>query len=417
MGLPKALSMLFEEWDGSSSFYCGMSFVNGAIHGAGDSYVPNEQPSSGRVLAIAGCTNSGKTTIAKILTKMFEEEGTTVTVIHQDEFYYTKEKVEKTYRKSGSNPGFFYNYDTRSAVDHEKMISAITAASLMNDYVVVEGNMLTEWPDVIELCDRVIFLTLDQDTCRRRRAKRTYDPPDVPGYFEEVLWPAYQQHLQKALAIAREDRRISFLDVATDADHPDTEYMMSLIQSFSDDVIRICYEPLDVDEALRLINSPSCGATSVFVGTTRDTFAGRKVTRLDYESYDEMAYKELRRLCGVIRDKFPSVERVVILHRIGEVAVGETSVIIATASPHRKDAIHATEMAIDELKRAVPIWKKEVYEDGGCSWKENGEWCAGDRSGGSTEEKSFAQASRTRDANRKVFWLRQMVKQMNTRPL
>ncbi|KIH44137.1 molybdopterin converting factor, subunit 2, partial [Ancylostoma duodenale] len=152
-----------------------------------------------------------------------------------------------------------------------------------------------------------------------------------------------------------------------------TTVISELIQAFSDDVIRICYEPLDVDEALRLINSPSCGATSVFVGTTRDTFAGRKVTRLDYESYDEMAYKELRRLCSTIRDKFPSVERVVILHRIGEVAVGETSVVIATASPHRKDAIHATEMAIDELKRAVPIWKKEVYEDGGCSWKENGE--------------------------------------------
>ncbi|KHJ74733.1 molybdopterin converting factor, subunit 2 [Oesophagostomum dentatum] len=254
--------------------------------------------------------------------------------------------------------------------------------------------MLTEWTDIIELCDRVIFLTLDQDTCRRRRKKRSYDPPDIPGYFEEVLWPAYQQHLQKALAFAREDRRISFLDVTSDSDHPNAEYMLSLIQSFSDDVIRICYEPLNVDEALRLINSPSCGATSVFVGTTRDTFGGRKVVRLDYESYDEMAYKELRRLCRLIREKYPSVERVVILHRIGEVAVGETSVVIATASPHRKDAIHATAMAIDELKRTVPIWKKEVYEDGGCSWKENGEWCAGDRCGESTEEKSFAQANR-----------------------
>lgn len=191
---------------------------------------------------------------------------------------------------------------------------------------------------------------------------------------------------------------------------------MSVIQSFSDDVVRICYETLDVGEAVGLINSPSCGATSVFVGTTRDTFDGRRVTRLDYESYDEMAYKELRKLCALIREKFPSVERVVILHRIGEVAVGEISVIIATASPHRKDALQATEMAIDELKKAVPIWKKEVYEDGGCSWKENGEWCGGERRNGSTEEKSFAQASRTRDANRKVFWLRQMLKQMNTKP-
>ncbi|VDM73708.1 unnamed protein product [Strongylus vulgaris] len=88
--------------------------------------------------------------------------------------------------------------------------------------------MLTEWADLIELCDRVIFLTLDQDTCRRRRTRRAYDPPDVDGYFEEVLWPAYQQHLQKALAIAREDRRISFLDVTSDADHVDAEQMLSV---------------------------------------------------------------------------------------------------------------------------------------------------------------------------------------------
>ncbi|KAK6730317.1 hypothetical protein RB195_007029 [Necator americanus] len=392
-----------------------MSFPNGSVNGDEDILVLADEPISGRVLAIAGCTNSGKTTIAKILTSMFMEEGATVTVVHQDEYFYTKEKVEKSYRRNGSSPSFFYNYDAKSAVNHEKMILAIKAGSLSYDYVIVEGNMLTEWTDVIELCDRVVFLTLDQDTCRRRRVKRKYDPPDVPGYFEEVVWPAYQQHLQRALAIAREDRRISFLDVTSDTDHADPEFMLSLIHSFSDDVIRICYEPLNVDEAVKLISSPSCGATSVFVGTTRDTFAGRRVTRLDYESYDEMAYKELRRLCGLIRSKFPSVERIVIWHRIGEVAVGETSVIIATASPHRKDAIHATEMAIDELKRVVPIWKKEVYEDGGCSWKENGEWCAGDRSGGSTEEKSFAQASRTRDANRKVFWLKQMVKQMNAK--
>ncbi|KAE9421751.1 hypothetical protein Angca_007245, partial [Angiostrongylus cantonensis] len=292
-------------------------------------------PSVGRVLAIAGCTNSGKTTMAKILTKM----------------------VEKVWRKTGSKPSFFYNYDCKSAVDHERMILSIKANILCFNYVIVEGSMLTEWPDVIDLCDRVIFLTQDQSTCRRRRSKRTYDPPDVPGYFEEVVWPAYQQHLQKALALAREDCYISFLDVTLYTDQPD-EKMVSLIQAFSDDVIRICYEPLDVGEAVRLINSPTCGATSVFVGTTRDTFNGRSVARLDYETYDEMAYKELRKLCSLIRSKYPSVERVVIFHRIGEVAVGETSVIIATASPHRKDALHATEMAIDELKRAVPIWKK-----------------------------------------------------------
>ncbi|CAI4226707.1 unnamed protein product [Auanema sp. JU1783] len=379
--------------------------------------VPSTEPNgNGRVLAIAGCTNAGKTTIANLLIDIFVEEGATVELVHQDDYYLEKEKVEKVPRKAGDSSIFFFNYDCATSVDQDKCVAAINEARQRSDYVIVEGNMITEIKDVLDLCDRIVFLTLDQKTCRRRRTTRHYDPPDDEGYFDEVVWPAYQRHLQKALALAREDRRFSFLDVSSDSDQPDTEIMMSLIHSFSDDFIRICFEPIDINEAVKLINSPSCGATSVFVGTTRDTFNGRIVVRLDYESYDEMAYKELRKLCAAVREKYPSVERVVIFHRIGEVAVGETSLVIATASPHRKDAIHATEMAIDELKRTVPIWKKEVYEDGGCSWKENGEWSGGDRRQPctSTEEKSFAQANRNRDANRKVFWLRQMVRQMKT---
>uniref|UniRef100_A0A0K0D993 Molybdopterin synthase n=1 Tax=Angiostrongylus cantonensis TaxID=6313 RepID=A0A0K0D993_ANGCA len=204
----------------------------------------------------------------------------------------------------------------------------------------------------------LFFHTLNESTCRRRRSKRTYDPPDVPGYFEEVVWPAYQQHLQKALALAREDCYISFLDVTLYTDQPD-EKMVS-VQKFC--FVEKCIEFSTI--SCRFNFSPTCGATSVFVGTTRDTFNGRSVARLDYETYDEMAYKELRKLCSLIRSKYPSVERVVIFHRLGyKVAVGETSVIIATASPHRKDALHATEMAIDELKRAVPIWKKVSYSN------------------------------------------------------
>ncbi|VDK49009.1 unnamed protein product [Cylicostephanus goldi] len=350
--------------------YCGMSFLNGVSQGSGDN--ADECPSSGRVLAIAGCTNSGKTTIAKILAKMFEEDEATVTIVHQDQFYYSSEKVEKVHRKCANNPSFFYNYDVKTSVDHDKLVNAVKAGffllnlkivqgMLAYDYVIVEGNMLTEWADVIELCDRVIFLTLNQDTCRRRRIRRSYDPPDIPGYFEEVLWPAYQQHLQKALAIAREDRRISFLDVASDTDHPDAEHMLTVlllslvgvrqqspfISLFVKDsrrglalpsmlfccglhcslslehyrnVVRSRYTPVG-DAALKIVYfcndclSPSCGATSVFVGTTRDTFDGRKVVRLDYESYDEMAYKELRKLCKTIRIKYPSVERIVMIHR------------------------------------------------------------------------------------------------------
>ncbi|KAJ1371861.1 hypothetical protein KIN20_033891 [Parelaphostrongylus tenuis] len=123
------------------------------------------EPSTGRVLAIAGCTNAGKTTMAAVLTKMFAEEGVSVATVHQDDFFHTKEKMEKVWRKNGSQPSFFYNFDSTSAIDLEKMVRSIKTNILCYDYVIVEGNMLTEWPDVVDLCDRIIFLTLDAVNC------------------------------------------------------------------------------------------------------------------------------------------------------------------------------------------------------------------------------------------------------------
>ncbi|CAD6184451.1 unnamed protein product [Caenorhabditis auriculariae] len=382
----------------------------------------------GSVLAIAGCTNSGKTTVAEMLVKMFLAEKATVALIHQDNFYYGFEQVEKVspLRKmvdkifhgrtdSRAQGSFYYSYDEKESVDKNALINAIAEACCSHDYVIVEGNMLTEWDDLVEMCDRVIFLSMNQETCRRRRLGRTYDPPDVDGYFDDVAWPAYQRHLQRALALARDDKRISFFDVSSDCDKVTEEALIEMIQAFSNDVIRIGFDALDVNEVMKLINTPSCGATSIFVGTTRDTFQDRLVQRLDYESYDEMAYKELRKLCDEVHAEFPSVERVVIFHRIGEVPVSEISVIVATASPHRKEAIRACEFGIDELKRRVPIWKKEVYEDGGCSWKENGESDPQSRRHGqtSTEERDFAAANSRRDARREVFLIRHFMRQLN----
>jgi molybdopterin synthase catalytic subunit len=162
----------------------------------------------------------------------------------------------------------------------------------------------------------------------------------------------------------------------------------------------------------------------MFIGTTRNTFDGKKVVRLEYEAYDQMAYQELKKLCHNVRQQYPSIVRVAILHRIGcaryirhvqlmfrtfrEVAVGEESVVIATSSPHRYDAIHATEMLIDELKRVVPIWKKEVYADGSSSWKENGEFnnALPKKETGPLpkSEISFASGDQSRVCDRDTFW-------------
>jgi molybdopterin synthase catalytic subunit len=95
--------------------------------------------------------------------------------------------------------------------------------------------------------------------------------------------------------------------------------------------------------------------------------------RLEYEAYEEMAVKEMEKLCATARAAHPEVTHVVVHHRLGIVPVGEASVIIAVSSPHRKEAIECCHFTIDTLKAKVPIWKKELYSEGDPEWKKNKE--------------------------------------------
>jgi MoaE-MoaD fusion protein len=127
--------------------------------------------------------------------------------------------------------------------------------------------------------------------------------------------------------------------------------------------------PLDVAEAERRVASPSCGAICAFTGTTRDTNRGRAVLRLEYEAFGEMTGPEMARIFARCREsvRADDAERAVRMlcqHRVGTVAVGEPSVVIAVASPHRAVAFEACRFLIDELKRSLPIWKKEIYPGG-----------------------------------------------------
>jgi molybdopterin synthase catalytic subunit len=121
-------------------------------------------------------------------------------------------------------------------------------------------------------------------------------------------------------------------------------------------------------------SDPSCGAVSSFVGITRDNFQSKKVTRLSYEAYESMASKVLRELCVEAQEKF-GIQKIAAVHKIGDCPVGEASVILVCASPHRQASLDATSFLINELKARVPIWKREVYEgDESSVWKENIEW-------------------------------------------
>jgi molybdopterin synthase catalytic subunit len=128
-------------------------------------------------------------------------------------------------------------------------------------------------------------------------------------------------------------------------------------------MFRVTIQPIDLNELVRFVTDPEAGAIATFIGTTRNNNEGRKVIGLDYEAYPEMAEKELGRIGEDAKKQWP-ICRMAIVHRLGPVEIGEASVIIAVSSAHRNAAFAACRYAIEEIKKTVPIWKKEVFEGG-----------------------------------------------------
>lgn len=125
----------------------------------------------------------------------------------------------------------------------------------------------------------------------------------------------------------------------------------------------VTQEPLNLQALVDYVTDPEAGAIVTFIGTTRNHNEGRRVISLDYEAYPEMAEKELKRLGEEAKRRW-SIQRMAIVHRVGRVEITEPSVVIAVAAAHRDDAFQACRFAIEEIKKSVPIWKKEVYEGG-----------------------------------------------------
>lgn len=140
------------------------------------------------------------------------------------------------------------------------------------------------------------------------------------------------------------------------------------------DQFRLRSDWLSVQEVVDATSDLLCGAVSVFIGTTReDLIEDRKVIGLEYEAYEAMVQSELSKLSAVIRARWPQVRHICVHHRLGWVAVGEASVVVAISAPHRRDSEEAIQFCVTQLKASIPIWKKEVYENSESSWKENSE--------------------------------------------
>jgi molybdopterin synthase catalytic subunit len=124
---------------------------------------------------------------------------------------------------------------------------------------------------------------------------------------------------------------------------------------------------ISVDEVVSRLEDPAIGAVIAFVGVVRGETDGRAVSHLEYEAYPEMVEATLGQIADEIRSRWPSIQEVAIVHRVGRLEVGETSVVIALSAAHRPEVFDAVRYAIDRLKEIVPIWKKEV-------WAEGAEW-------------------------------------------
>jgi len=129
------------------------------------------------------------------------------------------------------------------------------------------------------------------------------------------------------------------------------------------DFFELTTEPIDVGQVARRVVLPECGATVTLDGYAREWTKGKRTLYLVYEAYDQMALTEMQRLGAEAHKQF-EIAHLGIVHRTGRLEIGETSVVIAASAPHRQAAFQACEWAIKELKRTVPIWKKEVYADG-----------------------------------------------------
>ena len=127
---------------------------------------------------------------------------------------------------------------------------------------------------------------------------------------------------------------------------------------------RLSAEPLSADALAEAVTVPEAGGIAVFLGVVRQSSAGRRVVALEYEAHAPMAEAKMKEIGEAVQRRWPGVKQVAMAHRVGRLGIGQASVGIAVSAAHRADAFEACHFAIDRLKETVPIWKREIFEDG-----------------------------------------------------
>jgi molybdopterin converting factor subunit 1 len=209
---------------------------------------------------------------------------------------------------------------------------------------------------------RVLFFGAARDAADASQLNFAVDAP-------ATVSSAFQSLVKKFSQLERFGRSLLFA-VNQEYATPDTQLhendelaLFPPVSGGSHDFFELTTGPIDVGEVARRVVLPECGATVTLDGYAREWTKGKRTLYLVYEAYDAMALTEMQRLGAEAHRQF-DIAHLGIVHRTGKLEIGETSVVIAASAPHRKAAFQACEWAIRELKRTVPIWKKEVFEDG-----------------------------------------------------
>lgn len=134
-------------------------------------------------------------------------------------------------------------------------------------------------------------------------------------------------------------------------------------------MFKITSDDIELGDVIRAVETGDAGAIVHFLGVVRNNTEGREVSYLEYEAYPPMAEKKMAEIAQEIHEKW-GLNRVAMIHRVGRLEIGEVSVAVAVASPHRKEAFEACHYAMNRLKQIVPIWKREVWTDGEEEWVE-----------------------------------------------
>jgi molybdopterin converting factor subunit 1 len=196
--------------------------------------------------------------------------------------------------------------------------------------------------------------------------------PDLRRFGRSLLFAVNQEYARDEREVHDGDELAVFPPVSGGS-RPGPDKAEATAAQNTNDFFELTTDAIDAGAVARRVVLPECGATVTLDGYARAWTRGRRTLHLVYETYAAMAQRELERLGRETHERF-EIAHIGIVHRTGKLEIGETSVVIAVSAPHRRAAFEACEWAIKELKRTVPIWKKEFFEDGEV-------WVEGERTG------------------------------------